>query len=129
MMGEKTTGETRMLKAAHALALGIGLAGSMPALADPVADFYAGPGKQMRMIIRSGVGGGYDQYARLMARHMGRHIPGQPSIMPINMPGGGGITSANWVAKLAPRDGTIVTMVSQGLTVDQALGLNPTFQA
>ena len=100
-----------------------------PALADAVSDFYAGPGKQMKMVIRSAPGGGYDQYARLLARHIGRHIPGNPTVMPINMPGGGGIVSANWVAKIAPRDGTILTMVSQGLTTDQALGLSPTFQA
>jgi tripartite-type tricarboxylate transporter receptor subunit TctC len=105
------------------------VAASVPALADAVSDFYSGPGKQVRMIIRSGVGGGYDQYSRLMARHIGKHIPGNPQILPVNMPGGGGIVAANYVAKVAPRDGTILTMVSQGLTVDQALGLNPSFQA
>ncbi len=49
--------------------------------------------------------------------------------MPVNMPGGGGIRAANYVAKIAPQDGTILTIVSQGLPVDQALGLNPSFQA
>src|SRR6476620_4054257 len=98
-----------------------------PAVADPVADFYAG--KQIRFIIRSGVGGSYDQYSRLLARHIGKHIPGNPTLLPVNMPGGGGIRSANYVAKIAPQDGTILTMVSQGLPVDQALGLNTSFQA
>jgi tripartite-type tricarboxylate transporter receptor subunit TctC len=98
-----------------------------PAVADPVADFYAG--KQIKFVIRSGVGGSYDQYSRLLARHMGKHIPGNPALLPLNMPGGGGIRSANYVAKRAPQDGTVVTMVSQGLPVDQALGLNPSFQA
>jgi tripartite-type tricarboxylate transporter receptor subunit TctC len=98
-----------------------------PAVADPVAEFYTG--KQIRFIIRSGVGGGYDQYSRLLGRHIGKHIPGQPSVLPINMPGGGGIRAANYVAKIAPQDGTILTIVSQGLPVDQALGLNPSFQA
>jgi tripartite-type tricarboxylate transporter receptor subunit TctC len=98
-----------------------------PAHADAVADFYAG--KQIRFIIRSGVGGGYDQYARLLARHIGKHIPGKPSVLPVNMPGGGGIRAANYVAKVAPQDGTILTIVSQGLPVDQALGLNKSFQA
>jgi tripartite-type tricarboxylate transporter receptor subunit TctC len=98
-----------------------------PAAADAVADFYTG--KQIRFIIRSGVGGGYDQYSRLLGRHIGKHIPGQPSVLPINMPGGGGIRAANYVAKIAPQDGTILTIVSQGLPVDQALGLNPSFQA
>jgi tripartite-type tricarboxylate transporter receptor subunit TctC len=98
-----------------------------PACADAVAEFYTG--KQIRFIIRSGAGGGYDQYARLLGRHIGRHIPGRPSVIPVNMPGGGGIRAANYVAKIAPQDGTILTIVSQGLPVDQALGLNPSFQA
>ena len=98
-----------------------------PALADAVAEFYTG--KQIRFIIRSGAGGGYDQYARLLGRHIGKHIPGRPHVIPVNMPGGGGIRAANYVAKIAPQDGTILTIVSQGLPVDQALGLNPSFQA
>jgi tripartite-type tricarboxylate transporter receptor subunit TctC len=108
------------------LALAALLAGSV-AYADPVADFYAG--KQIQFIIRSGVGGGYDQYSRLLAKHIGRHIPGNPIVVPINMPGAGGILAANHVANKAPRDGTILTMVSQGLPVDQALGLNKSLQA
>jgi tripartite-type tricarboxylate transporter receptor subunit TctC len=94
---------------------------------DPVGDFYQG--KTIRMIIRSGVGGGYDQYSRLLGRYIGRHIPGTPTVLPVNMPGGGGIIAANHVAQVAPRDGTILTMVGQGLVVDQALGLNSSFKA
>ena len=60
---------------------------------------------------------------------MSRHVPGNPSIIPVNMGGGGGIKAANYVAEIAPRDGTILTIVSQGLAVDQGLGLNPTFKA
>jgi tripartite-type tricarboxylate transporter receptor subunit TctC len=103
------------------------IAATAPAAADPVADFYNG--KQIKFIIRSGVGGSYDSYSRLLARHIGRHIPGNPSILTVNMPGGGGIRAANYVAKIAPQDGTILTIVSQGLPVDQALGLNASFQA
>jgi tripartite-type tricarboxylate transporter receptor subunit TctC len=98
-----------------------------PTLADPVADFYKG--KQVRFIIRANVGGTYDLYARLLGRHMSRHIPGKPTILPVNMGGGGGIKAANYVAEIAPRDGTILTIVSQGLAADQGLGLNPSFQA
>jgi tripartite-type tricarboxylate transporter receptor subunit TctC len=98
-----------------------------PACADAVADFYAG--KQIRFIIRTGSATSYDSYSRLLARHMGRHIPGNPSIIAVNMPGGGGIRAATYVAKVAPQDGTILSIVSQGLPVDQALGLNTAFQA
>jgi tripartite-type tricarboxylate transporter receptor subunit TctC len=98
-----------------------------PAVADPVADFYKG--KQITFVIRSGVGGGYDLYARVLGRHIGKHIPGNPQVIPVNMPGGGGIKAANYVAKVAPKDGTILTMVSQGLAVDQALGINNGLEA
>ncbi len=103
------------------------VAASSPALADAVEDFYRG--KQMQFIIRTAPGGDYDSYSRLMARHMGKHIPGKPNIVPQNMPGGGGIVAANYVAQVAPKDGTVLTMVSQGLPVDQALGLNPSLRA
>ncbi|MDB5641345.1 MAG: tripartite tricarboxylate transporter family receptor [Hyphomicrobiales bacterium] len=108
-------------------ALGAVLAAGSAMAADAVGDFYQG--KTIRMIIRSGVGGGYDQYSRLLGRYIGRHIPGNPTILPVNMPGGGGIVAANHVAQIAPRDGTILSMVGQGLVVDQALGLNSSFKA
>ena len=99
-----------------------------PAFADPVSDFYAGPGKQMKVIIRDTTGSNYDMLSRLVARHMGAFIPGQPTIVPINMVGGGGLIAANYVATVAPRDGTILSIVGQGLIADQALGLSPQFQ-
>jgi tripartite-type tricarboxylate transporter receptor subunit TctC len=103
------------------------LAASASAGADPVADFYKG--KQIRFIIRAGAGGTYDLYARLLGRYMVRYIPGNPTILPVNMSGGGGIKAAMYVADVAPKDGTILTIVSQGLAADQGLGLNPSFQA
>ena len=105
-----------------------GLLASFPAAAEPIEDFYKG--KTLQMVIRSQAGaGGYDSYARLLARHIGRNIPGAPRVLPVNMPGGGGIVAANYIAKVAPKDGTTLTIVSQGLAVDQALGLNASFQA
>jgi hypothetical protein len=59
---------------------------------------------------------------------MGRHIPGNPTITPVNMPGGGGIIAANHVGQVAPKDGTVLTMVSQGLPIDQALQLSPSLR-
>src|SRR5688572_15011024 len=105
----------------------VALLSATPALADSVADFYKG--KQIRFIVRTLAGGDYDQYTRLFARYMGRHIPGNPSIVVVNMPGGGGITAANYMASVAPRDGTVIGIVSQGLAVDQALGASPGLKA
>ena len=90
-----------------------------PAKADPVADFYKG--KQIRVIVRTTSGTDYDAYSRLLARYMGKHIPGNPSMIVVNMTGGGGIIAANYMAEVAPHDGTVIGIVSQGLAVDQAL--------
>ena len=85
----------------------LALSGLAPstAAADPVADFYRG--KSISMIIATAPGGDYDLRARLVARHMGRHIPGNPTIVPRNMPGGVGIQAANYMANVAPQDGTV----------------------
>jgi tripartite-type tricarboxylate transporter receptor subunit TctC len=101
--------------------------GGSPAAADAVAEFYKG--KQIRFIVRTTVGGDYDQYTRLLARFMGKYIPGNPSMVVVNMPGGGGIAAANYMAQVAPRDGTVIGIVSQGLAVDQALGSSPQLKA
>jgi tripartite-type tricarboxylate transporter receptor subunit TctC len=90
------------------------------AAADPVADFYRG--KQMQMVIPSTAGGDYDNRARLVSRHMGRHIPGEPNIVPRNMPGGAGVTGANYIATVAPRDGTVLHALLQNMPLHQAVG-------
>ncbi len=116
-----------MLKLVGTALSGILILGATPALADPVADFYKG--KQIRFIVRTLAGGDYDQYTRLIARFIGKYIPGNPAIVVVNMPGGGGITAANYMAQVAPRDGTVIGIVSQGLAVDQALGASPGLKA
>ena len=116
-----------MQKLALAFFLGLVTLAATPAFADPVADFYKG--KQIKMIIRSNVGGGYDLYARVLGQYIGKHIPGKPTVIPVNMPGGGGIKAANYVANVAPKDGTILTIASQGLAVDQALGISNGLEA
>jgi tripartite-type tricarboxylate transporter receptor subunit TctC len=116
---------TRILTAT--LFSGVLMAGSGPAMADAVADFYKG--KQIRFIVRTQTGGDYDAYTRLLARHMGKHIPGNPSMLVVNMPGGGGITAANYMATVAPKDGTVIGIVSQGLATDQALGASKGLKA
>jgi tripartite-type tricarboxylate transporter receptor subunit TctC len=103
------------------LFLGIG-AGITSSRAQTLGDFYKNT--PIKMIIRSEAGGTYDVYSRILSRHINRFIPGQPTMININMPGGGGIIAANYVGMTAPRDGSIMSMIGLGLPVDQALGLN-----
>jgi tripartite-type tricarboxylate transporter receptor subunit TctC len=77
---------------------------------------------QMQMIISARPGGSYDTYARLLARHIGAHIPGDPSIVSINKPGASGIKAANYVAKEAPHDGSVLTNIRYNFAMYQALG-------
>jgi tripartite-type tricarboxylate transporter receptor subunit TctC len=96
------------------------LAGSgAPANADAVADFYKG--KTISLIIGTSSGNDYDFRGRLLARHLGRHIPGNPTFVPRNMPGAGGINAANWFANIAPRDGTAVHLVMATIMGKQAI--------
>ena len=90
------------------------------AAADPVADFYQG--KQIRFVIRAAPGGNYDLYMRLLARYMVRYLPGSPEAIPVNMPGGGGLTALNYTINVAPHDGTVLTMVTSTAPMDQVLG-------
>ena len=84
------------------------------------ADFFKG--RTIDLYIGYSVGGGYDVYARMIARHMGRHIPGNPAIVPKNMEGAGSIRLANWLYNVAPRDGTAFGTVSRGAPFDPLLG-------
>ena len=104
------------------LALFVALVWADQAVADPLEDFYRG--KQIRIIIRAQPGGNYDLYARLLIRHMVKYIPGKPVPVPMNMPGGSGLTALNYVSEVAPKDGTVLTLVTQTFPVEQALGLN-----
>jgi tripartite-type tricarboxylate transporter receptor subunit TctC len=91
-----------------------------PAAADPVEDFYKG--KTISLYIGTTAGGGYDVYARFVARFLGAHIPGKPVIVPRNMPGAGSRTAAGYVANVAPPDGLSLEASEQALTLEQALG-------
>jgi tripartite-type tricarboxylate transporter receptor subunit TctC len=82
---------------------------SSPVRADAVADFYKG--KDLRMIVATTTGTGYDTYARAVGRHLGRHLPGNPTIIPQNMPGAGGIAALNHIYAVAPKDGTVFGMI------------------
>ena len=99
-----------------ALAIAITLAGAAAAAAQTVADFYRG--KTLTCFIGYGVGGGYDLFARTISRHMGRHIPGNPTILPVNMPGASSMVLGNHLAKRAPQDGTAIGAVNSALLFD-----------
>jgi tripartite-type tricarboxylate transporter receptor subunit TctC len=95
--------------------------GALPArAADPVADFYRG--KTVQVLVGFGPGGGYDLYARTLARYMGRHIPGNPTMVPQNMPGAGGIKAMNYLYNVARKDGTVIGTFARGLAIEPLLG-------
>jgi tripartite-type tricarboxylate transporter receptor subunit TctC len=87
------------------------------AWADPVADFYTG--KQITFIVGSDPGGGYDAQARLVARHIGRFIPGNPVVIVQNMPGAGSVLMSNRIYMTAPKDGTVIGLVQRGVLIAQ----------
>src|SRR5258705_4057043 len=97
-----------------------------PAHADTVADFYKG--KQINLIVGYGPGGGYDIYARLLARHFGRFIPGHPNVVVQNMPGAGSLRAVNYLNKIAPKDGTTIAMFSRNMPLIGLLGGNSNAQ-
>jgi tripartite-type tricarboxylate transporter receptor subunit TctC len=83
------------------------------------ANFYAG--KQINYYIGYGAGGGFDLYARLLAKHIGTHIPGKPTVVPQNMPGAGGLKSAGFMYSVAPKDGLSLCTTGEGTVIDQVL--------
>jgi tripartite-type tricarboxylate transporter receptor subunit TctC len=94
-----------------------GMAAVQAAAAD---DFYAG--KTVQMLIGFSSGGGYDLYARTLARYLGRHIPGHPQVVPQNMPGAGSLKLANYLYNVAPKDGTVIGHFAPGVTVEPLFG-------
>src|SRR5437879_6762352 len=110
------------LVAACALA---GLAMSAPAHAqDSVAQFYRG--KQISLYIGTSPGGGYDTYARLLARRFGSYIPGNPTIVAQNMPGAGSNKLAGYMYSVAPKDGTAIGAIFSGAILQPLIGDTPT---
>ena len=90
---------------------------------DAVADFYRG--KQINLIVGYGPGGGYDTAARVLARHLGRYIPGNPSIVVQNMPGAGSMRAANYLYGIAPKDGTAFALFGSDMALIGLMGTNP----
>ncbi len=102
-------------------------AASVPALAaDAVQDFYKG--RQLNVIVGYGPGGGYDLYGRLVARHIGRHLPGTPNAVVQNMPGAGSLRAANFLYNTAPRDGATFGIFARNIPLMGLSGRNPAVQ-
>ena len=91
-----------------------------PALAEPVADFYKG--KTISLVVSSSTGGGYDTLARTIAKHIGKHIPGNPAVVVRNMPGAGGIVATNHLYNVAAKDGTVIGGVQSNTPFEPLIG-------
>ncbi|MGE5540388.1 MAG: Bug family tripartite tricarboxylate transporter substrate binding protein [Gemmatimonas sp.] len=103
------------------LAAAFAFAGAGAAHAQQSAEaFYKG--KNLRLVIPSGAGGGYDAYSRLLGRHIGNHIPGKPNVVVENMPGASGIRGTNYMFHVAPKDGTVMASTYNNLIVEPLLG-------
>ena len=114
----RMTGQQRRCGWLTAL-ISMGLAAS--ATADPIADFYRG--RNVNLLIGIAVGASYDREARLIARHIANHIPGNPTIVPQNMVGAGGMLMASHFAAAAARDGSTLGMMANTIPMNQAVGL------
>ena len=110
----------RCVMCAKILALSVLLAQCLagPGRADD--EFFKG--KTITFIVPTAPGGGYDTYSRLIARHIGRFLPGQPNVVTQNMPGAAGIRAANYLYNVAPKDGTVIAMPDQAVHLDHILG-------
>jgi tripartite-type tricarboxylate transporter receptor subunit TctC len=105
----------------------MGLALSLvPARAEPVADFYKG--KAVQLVVGYGPGGGYDVYARVVARYLGKFIPGTPTVVVVNMPGAGSLRAANYLYNTAPKDGTVIGAFARDMPLMGVLGDNSNVQ-
>lgn len=103
---------------------GVTLLAATPAWAQSVAEFYKG--KRINLVTSASPGGGYDQYARLLARHMPRHIPGEPIIVVQNMVGAEGLKAANYLFNVAAQDGSIIGGLSRNTGLARFYNINNT---
>jgi tripartite-type tricarboxylate transporter receptor subunit TctC len=104
----------------------IGFTAVAASRADEVVDFYRG--KQITLYVGFSPGGGYDAYARLLARHIGRYIPGNPIVVVANLPGAGSLRAANYIYSVAPKDGTAFGLFARDMVQIALLGGDPNVQ-
>ena len=116
------------MKISRVLVVALGLGAALPASAqDDVAAFYRG--KQLRMVVGSAVGGGYDLFARIVARHIVNHIPGRPHIIVQNQPAAGGAVMTNQLYGQGPKDGTVIGVPINGIPTAPLLQSGTQFDA
>src|SRR5882724_3191850 len=99
--------------------VGIALAAACVGAPDAGAQFKA---STITLSIPAGIGGGYDSYGRLVARHLGRFLPGNPAIVPQNQPGAGGVVLANYLYNVAPKDGSAIALFMAGSPFEPLFG-------
>jgi len=110
--------QTKPVRATFFAAISVGVVAASTAVSQPADKFYEG--KTIRIVVALGTGGDYDNYARLTSRWLGKHIPGNPTIVVQNMPGAGGLLAANHLANVAPKDGTVIGALHANTTLAQA---------
>ena len=116
-----------MIKAGTGLASAAGLVaallmlGAAPVSAQSAAEPFAG--KNVTMVIGFGTGGGYDLWGRTVARHIGKHLPGKPTVVPQNMPGAGSLLAANHIYNVAPKDGSVLGIIARDAALAEIAGL------
>jgi tripartite-type tricarboxylate transporter receptor subunit TctC len=121
-MAAETGGKTMKVSWIRGLAAGmvLAVAGTQALAQDAIASFYKG--RTVTIVVGSSPGGGYDLYGRLIARFMGRHIPGNPQVLVQNMPGAASNVAAAYIYNVAPKDGTVIGAIFMGAVVDQLFG-------
>jgi tripartite-type tricarboxylate transporter receptor subunit TctC len=120
-MPQSSTRHSRAGLIAGALACFVALAAAAtPLRADPIADFYKKA--NLTIVIGYNVGGGYDSYGRALARHLGKHVPGEPTIIVQNMGGGGSRKATQYIYTVGPQDGSVIGIVSRDIATDQLIG-------
>lgn len=115
-----------MLRPMIAVVLAFVALAGRPAQAQSVEDFYRG--KRLTLTVGYGPGGGYDVFARLLARHLGRFLPGNPAIIVQNMPGAGSLIAANYLYTIAPKDGTAFGLIARDMPLLGLMGHNSNVQ-
>lgn len=124
-MGRALIGPRQLLGALVLAGFCLAMIGAGKAAAQSVEQFYKG--KQIKYVLGSAGGGGYDAYSRSITRYMGKHIPGNPSIIVQNMPGAGGLVAANYIYGVAPKDGSEIGMTGRAAAIEALI--NPADKA